>query len=97
MEPAVLFDSGTQPGPRDEHNRIVALSVKRMTSINGLQRLTTLTLRAHGNGSPGAMLQQLNADGQSPSIVLYPDELRLLADEVEQWHRRYPDDGSIGR
>lgn len=97
MEPIVVFDNGGQRGPQDEHNRTIAHSMKHMIGIGGVQRLTTLTLRAHDNGSLGAVIQQLNADGQSQTILLYPDELRLLADEVEQWHRRYPEDGDIGR
>ncbi len=77
--------------------RNVVLSAKHLSGIGSIQRLTVLTLRAYEDRSLGAVVQQLNADGQSVTILLYPDELRLLAAEVEQWHRQYPENGTIGR
>ncbi len=97
MEPTVLFDNGGHHSPQDEHMRNVVLSTKHTSGIGSIQRLTVLTLRAYEDRSLGAVVQQLNADDQSVTILLYPDELRLLAAEVEQWHRRYPENGTIGR
>jgi hypothetical protein len=46
-------------------------------------------LTAWNNKDVGAYLQQLNADGQSLTLTLGAEELRLLADELGRWRRHY--------
>jgi hypothetical protein len=87
MEPIVLFDNGRQEQPRAEHRRTVVLSTQQHS--NGVRALVVLTLTAWDNKDVGAYLQQLNADGQSLTITLGAEELRLLTDEMEQWRRQY--------
>lgn len=87
MGPIVLFDNGRQEQSRAEHRRSVVLSTEQQS--NGVRTLIVLTLTAYDNEDVGAYLQQLTADGQSLTITLGAEELRLLADELGRWQRQH--------